>query len=182
MTLEALAQQGRRYVPSTLAASVSARIAGIRKELIKESFSDFQQENHRLETVANIHGIEFIDDSRACSLHSTWFALESMRKPVIWIAGGLDRMVDYNQLSALVSRKVRAVICLCEDNRRIRKAFERLEIPIVKTTEMTEAVEFAYYMGKTGDAVLLSPGCPSIDRFENYEERGNKFRIAVKNL
>jgi UDP-N-acetylmuramoylalanine--D-glutamate ligase len=182
MTLEALAQQGRRYVPATLAASVAGRIAGIRKELVKESFSLSGPEDHRLESVANIHGIEFINDSRACSVNSTWFALESMRKPVIWIAGGLDRVLDYSQLLSLVGLKVKGIIFLGEENRKLQKAFGATEIPVVPAADINEAVDLAYYMGKTGDVVLFSPGCPSADRFENFEERGNRFRMAVKNL
>jgi len=182
MTLEALAQQGRRYVPATLAASVAVRNADLRKELIRDIFSPTRQDEHRMETVANIHGIEFINDSRACSVNSTWYAMETLRKPVIWIAGGLDRVLDYMQLHPLVSHKVKAIVCLGEENRRIQKTFGSLEIPIASASDMTEAVELAYYMGKTGDAVLLSPGCPSTDRFETFEERGNKFRTAVKNL
>ena len=135
-----------------------------------------------METVANIHGIEFINDSRACSINSTWFALESMRKPVIWIAGGLDRVLDYSQLYTLVTRKVKAIVCLGEESRRFHKAFGSTEIPIVPVADMNEAVDMAYYMGKTGDAVLLSPGCPSVDRFESFEDRGSRFRLAVKNL
>jgi UDP-N-acetylmuramoylalanine--D-glutamate ligase len=182
MTLEALAQQGRRYVPATLAASVAVRTEDIRKEFIKESFSLSQHDDHRMETVANIHGIEFINDSRACSVNSTWFAFESMRKPVIWIAGGLDRVLDYSQLKSLVRGKVKAIICLGEKSRRLSKAFDDIELPVVTAADMQEAVELAYYMGITGDVVLLSPGCPSTDRFENFEERGSKFRVAVKNL
>jgi len=182
MTLEALAQQGRRYVPSTLAASVAQRLTEIRKESLRESFSGFQQSEHRLETVANIHGIEFINDSHACSVNSAWFAMESMRKPVIWIAGGLDRLLDYNQLRSLVKNKVKGIICVGTETRRIIKAFDGLDIPVVPATDITEAVDIAYYMGKTGDVVLLSPGCPSSDRFEHFGDRGNKFRIAVKNL
>jgi UDP-N-acetylmuramoylalanine--D-glutamate ligase len=182
MTLEALAQQGRRYVSTTLAASVAVRTGDIRKESVRESFMDFRQSEHRLETVANIHGIEFINDSRSCSIHSAWYAMESMEKPVIWIAGGLDRVLDYTQLTSLVSKKVKAIICIGAENRRLHKAFDRTEIPVVPAGDMNEAVDLAYYMGKTGDVVLLSPGCPSSDRFEPFEERGNRFRAAVKNL
>jgi len=142
----------------------------------------FRQAEHRLETVANIHGIEFINDSRACSIHSAWYAMECMEKPVIWIAGGLDRVLDYTQLTSLVSKKVKAIICIGNENRRMHKAFDKTEIPLVPAVDMNEAVDLAYYMGKTGDAVLLSPGCPSSDRFEHFEDRGNKFRSAVKNL
>lgn len=182
MTLEALAQQGRRYTSSTLAAWVAVRTGEIRKESVRESFMVVRQSEHRMETVANIHGIEFVNDSQSCSVHSAWFAMESMQKPVIWIAGGHDRLLDYTQLTSLVSKKVKAIISLGEENRRMHKAFDKTEIPVVTAADMNEAVDLAYYMGKTGDAVLLSPGCPGNDRFEPFEERGNKFRTAVKNL
>ena len=150
--------------------------------MIKESLTGLQHSEHRLEPVADIHGIEFINDSGACSIHSTWYALESMCKPVIWIAGGLDRVLDYNQLRHLVSQKVKAIIFIGEDDRRIQKAFDKTEIPVITAADITEAVALAYYMGKKGDAVLFSPGCQSVDRFESFEDRGRKFRIAVKNL
>lgn len=182
MTLEALAQQGRRYVSASLAASVALRTNDLRKELFRESLAGFQHADHRLEPVANIHGIEFINDSKACSIHSSWWALESMRKPVVWIAGGFDRMLDYTQLRALVSRKVKAIIFIGDDDKKIQKAFDKTDIPVVSAADVQEAVALAYYMGKKGDAVLLSPGCPPGDRFEDAEERGMQFRQAVKNL
>ncbi len=169
-------------MPATLAATVAIRTENIRKAIIRDSFTIPHPDNHRLEPVANVHGIEFINDSGSCTINGTWFALESMRKPVIWIAGGLDRMLDYAQLKSLVAHQVKAIIFLGEEPKKIRKAFAETEIPVLTADNMDEAVELAYYMGKTGDAVLLSPGCPSPDRFEDDEERGNRFRIAVKNL
>jgi len=182
MTIEALAKQGRQYMPVTLAASVINKTGEIRKKILRESFSSFPQAPYRLETVANIHGIEFINDSGACSIHSTWFSMESMGKPVIWIAGGLDSVLDYSELASLVAKKVKAIIYLGHENEIIRKAFDDTEIPVIAAADMKEAVSIAYYIGKTGDAVLLSPGCPSKDRFEDFELRGDKFRVAVKDL
>jgi len=180
MTLEALALQGSSMVYDTLAATVAPRIRDIRKEFIKESLCDFQQIEHRLEHVANIHGIEFINDSRSSNVNSTWFALESMSKPVIWIAGGIDRGNDYSSLMELVAKKVKAVICLGLDNRNLHKAFTNMEIPMVDVISMDEALQAAYYFGVKGDVALLSPACASFDIFENYEDRGKAFRDSVK--
>lgn len=182
MTLEALALQGNSMVYDTLAATVIPRIRDIRKEFIKESFCDFQDIEHRLEHVANIHGIEFINDSRSSNVNSTWFALESMNKPVIWIAGGIDRGNDYRSLMELVAHKVKAIICLGLDNRNLHKVFSKLEIPMVDVISMDEALHAAYYFGEKGDVTLLSPACASFDIFENYEDRGKAFRDAVKKL
>ncbi|MEI6456867.1 MAG: cyanophycin synthetase [bacterium] len=182
MTLEALALQGNSTVYDTLAATVAPRIRDIRKEFIKESLCDFQHTEHRLEHVANIHGIEFINDSRSSNVNSTWFALESMNKPVIWIAGGVDRNNDYSQLMELVTKRVKAIVCLGLDNRNLHKAFGHLEIPMADVISMDEALHAAYYFGEKGDVALLSPACASFDLFENYEDRGKAFRSSVKNL
>jgi len=181
MTLEALALQGRTKTFSTLAASVTSRIYELRKELIKESLGSFQSPEHQMEFVANIHGIEFINDSRACNINSTWFALESINRPVIWIAGGADRGNDYSMIRDLVEMKVKAIILL-GDSQTIPEAFSNTEIPVIRVRDMDEAVETGYYLGKTGDCMLLSPACPSFDMFENFEERGSAFRKAVKRL
>jgi len=182
MTLEALALQGNSAVYDTLAATVGPRIRDIRKEFIKESFSDLEHIEHRLEHVANIHGIEFINDSRSSNINATWFALESMNKPVIWIAGGVDRGNDFRIVQDLVSRKVKALICLGLDNRSLHRAFGHLEIPMVDVISMEEALQAAYYYGEKGDVILLSPSSASFDLFENFEERGNAFRASVKKL
>jgi len=182
MTLEALAKQGQATVYDSLVASIGPKIREIRKEFIKESFSAFQQVEHRLEPVAIIHGIEFINDSKSSNINGTWYALESSNRPVIWIAGGVDNGNDYSALQSLVRKKVKGIVCLGTNNGRLHKAFEGLEIPLTDARTMDEAVQAAYYMGTTGDAVLLSPACASFDMFENYEERGNAFRRSVKNL
>lgn len=182
MTLEGLALQGQRTVYDTLAATVAPRIREIRKEFIKESFSDFQQAEHRLEPVANIHGIEFINDSRSSNLNSTWFGLESMTKPVIWIAGGVDGGNDWESLKKLVLQKVKSIICLGKDTRRLRAAYADTGITLIQVNTMEEAVQTAYSLGEKGDIAFLSPACASFDQFENFEERGKLFRAAVKNL
>lgn len=181
MTLEALALQGRPKTYTTLAASVTSRILELRKELIKESLGSSQSPEHQMEFVANIHGIEFINDSRACSINSTWFTLESLNRPVIWIAGGADKRTDYASIRDLVEKKVKAIILL-GDSQNIPEVFSGTEIPIIRVKDMGEAVETGYYLAKTGDCVLLSPACPSFDMYENFEARGVAYKQAVKNL
>ncbi|TSA25251.1 MAG: hypothetical protein D4R67_10475 [Bacteroidetes bacterium] len=182
MTLEALALQGRPKTYPTLAASVTTRISELRKELIRESLSGSRQPSHRMEYVANIHGIEFINDSGACTLNSTWYALENMSRPVIWITGGADRGNDYFMVRELVEQKVKVIILLGDDSQKILESFRDSEIPVIRVRTMAEAVETGYYIGKTGDTVLLSPACPSFGMFENFEERGIAFQKAVKSL
>jgi UDP-N-acetylmuramoylalanine--D-glutamate ligase len=182
MTFESLAQQGQTTVYESLAASIGPKIRGIRKQYIKESFYGFQHAEHRLETVATIRDMEFINDSKSSTLNSTWFALENTPRPIIWIVGGVEPGNDYTFLRQLVRTKVKAIICLGLDTSRIQETFSELNIPMLHTQSMDEAVENAYYMGDHGDAVLLSPACPSFDLYENYEERGKAFRKAVKNL
>lgn len=181
MTLEALALQGRNKTYSTLAASVTNRIYELRKELIKESLGSSQSPEHQMEFVANIHGIEFINDSRACNINATWFALESITRPVIWIAGGADRGNDYGMIRELVQKKVKAIILL-GDSQNIIEAFSDMEIPIIRARDMEEAVETGYYLGTTGDCMLLSPACASFGMFENFEARGIAFKETVKKL
>ena len=182
MTLEALAKQGHVNVYESLAASIGPRIREIRKDFIKESFSGFQQVEHRLETIAVIHGMEFINDSKSSNINATWYALENMSRPVIWITGGVENNNDYGILRHLVRKKVKGIVCLGLDTRRIHQAFDSLEIPLVDETSMEQAVQTAYYMGAKGVVILLSPACASFDLFQNYEQRGEAFRAAVKNL
>ncbi len=182
MTFEDLALQGQPTVRNSMVTNLGFKLQEIRKDFIRECFSDFNQIEHRLEYVANIHGIEFINDSKATNLNSTWYALETMSKSVIWIAGGLDRGIDYSSLKALVKEKVAVIICLGLDNRNLFFTFEDLEIPMFSASSMEEAVELAYLAGKKGDVVLLSPACASFDLFENYEERGIAFKKTVKKL
>ncbi|HPT13215.1 MAG TPA: UDP-N-acetylmuramoyl-L-alanine--D-glutamate ligase [Bacteroidales bacterium] len=182
MTLEELALQGRHNIYNSMAASIAARLTDIRKESIKQSLSDFQNVEHRLEHVARIHGIEFINDSKATNVNSTWFALESIDKPAIWIAGGVDKGNDYSKLFDLVKEKVKALICLGVDNTPIIEAFADKVGAIYETRSAEQAVMQAYTIAKTGDVVLLSPACASFDLFENYEDRGEQFKKAVRGL
>jgi UDP-N-acetylmuramoylalanine--D-glutamate ligase len=182
MTLEELALQGRHNLYDSMAAGITARLLDIRKETIKQCLSDFQHIEHRLEFVASIHGVDYINDSKATNVNSTWFALESMHKNVIWIAGGLDKGNDYASLEPLVAAKVRAIICLGKDNRKIKETFSGLVENIVEVLSADDAVKEAYSLAHRGEVVLLSPACASFDLFENYEDRGNKFKLAIKNL
>lgn len=182
MMLESLALQGRHNLYDSMAAAVAARLFDIKRESIKKSLSDFQHIEHRLEFVAKVHGIEFINDSKATNINSTWYALESMTHPVIWIAGGTDKGNDYSELIPLVKEKVKALVCLGADNSKLIKAFSGHIPVIIETGSARDAVEQAYYLGKPGDVVLLSPACASFDLFENYEDRGKQFKFAIREL
>jgi UDP-N-acetylmuramoylalanine--D-glutamate ligase len=182
MDLETLALQGRHNIYNSMAAGISSRIMEIRKDIIKESMSDFQGVEHRLEFVAKVHGIEFINDSKATNVNSTWYALECMTKPVVWIVGGQDKGNDYKSLRQLAKAKVKAIICLGLDNSKIIQEFSDIVPKIIETQTAKEAVESAYYAANSGDIVLLSPTCASFDLFENYEDRGKQFRNAVNDL
>jgi UDP-N-acetylmuramoylalanine--D-glutamate ligase len=165
-----------------MAASITARIKEVRSNFIRECFCDFQHMEHRMESVANVHGIEFVDDSRSTNINSTWFTLESMSKPVIWIAGGMDSGIDYKQIIPLLRDKVKSIVFLGMDSAYLISSMSDLEIPVTDTSRMDEAVELAYFAGVMGDVVLLSPGCASFDLFRDYEERGNAFKKAVQQL
>lgn len=182
MTLEELALKGTHNVHNSMAAGIASKLVNLRKEAIKECLSDFQNVEHRLEIVANIHGIEFVNDSKATNINSAWYALESANKPVVWIAGGIDKGNDYSRIADLVKSKVKAIVCLGTDNHKIMSAFEGIVEHIYETNAMTEAVALAYTLARKGEVVLLSPACASFDLFENYEDRGNKFKAAVNNL
>ncbi|MCW3078315.1 MAG: UDP-N-acetylmuramoylalanine--D-glutamate ligase [Bacteroidetes bacterium] len=182
MTIEQLALQGKHNVYNSMAASLASRIVDVRKEIIRESLQDFQNIEHRLEFVASINGIEFINDSKATNVNSTWYALESMQKPVVWICGGQDKGNDYNELSELVKSKVKAIVCMGKDNSKIIEAFKGIVDVIVETDNASDAVAASYKIGKKGDVVLLSPCCASFDLFQNYEDRGMQFKGAVRSL
>ncbi|MEO6901704.1 MAG: UDP-N-acetylmuramoyl-L-alanine--D-glutamate ligase [Bacteroidia bacterium] len=182
MTIQELALQGKHNLYNSMAAGIAGKLVDIRKDTIRESLSDFHNIDHRLEVVGNVHGIEFINDSKATNVNSTWYALESMNNPVILILGGVDKGNDYFMLNDLIKEKVKAIICLGTDNKKIIKAFGAIVPTIIEAKSATEAVVNAYKLGKKGDTVLLSPACASFDLFENYEDRGTQFKQAVRAL
>jgi UDP-N-acetylmuramoylalanine--D-glutamate ligase len=182
MIIDDLSLKGKHNAYNSMAAAIAGHVLKIRKETIRESLSDFQGVEHRLEPVLRIHGIDFINDSKATNVNSTWYALESMRQKVVWIVGGIDKGNDYSELAGLVRDKVKAIVCLGKDNSKIQAAFGDFVPTIVDTKSMKEAVRSAYYLAKNGDVVLLSPACASFDLFENYEDRGRQFKEQVRNL
>ena len=182
MSIQELGIRGRHNVYNSMAAGIVANIYGLRKEQIRESLMNFKSLEHRLESVTKIRGVEFINDSKATNVNSTWYALESTSKPIIWIAGGVDKGNDYTVLEQLVKKKVRALICLGVDNTKLHAAFSKHVDIVVNCTNMRDAVRMAYQLGNPGDAVLLSPACASFDLFQNYEDRGKKFKDAVIQL
>jgi UDP-N-acetylmuramoylalanine--D-glutamate ligase len=182
MTLEQLALQGKHNVYNSMAAGVAARLMDIRKETLKQCMSDFHNVAHRLEYVSSVHGITFINDSKATNVNSTWYALEYYDKPIIWITGGTDKGNDYTMLTQLVKSKVKAIVCMGINNKPFHDAFGDIVEIIEDTQSAYHAVNVAYELAKKGDIVLLSPSCSSFDLFENYEDRGNQFKTAVKEL
>jgi UDP-N-acetylmuramoylalanine--D-glutamate ligase len=182
MSVYDFALKGKHNQYNTMAACVAASMLDIRKEKIREAVQDFQNLEHRMEPVATVRGVEFINDSKATNVNSTWYALESMTKPTILILGGVDKGNDYSLIAELVKEKVRAIICLGTDNSKIHEAFGNIVSPIVNTGSAFEAVHAAYHFSTKGDVVLLSPACASFDLFKNYEDRGNQFKQAVKEL
>ncbi|HKR03301.1 MAG TPA: UDP-N-acetylmuramoyl-L-alanine--D-glutamate ligase [Bacteroidia bacterium] len=182
MSIHDLALKGKHNLYNSMAAGIAARIIDISKEIVRDSFADFENVEHRLEKVNTVHGIEFINDSKATNVNSTWYALESMEKPVILILGGIDKGNDYDMLKDLVREKVKAIVCLGLDNKKIHKAYADVVSDITDTSSAGEAVRTAYSKGKKGDVVLLSPACASFDLFKNYEDRGRQFKNAVRAL
>ena len=182
MTLQALALQGKHNLYNSMASGIAGRVLELKKEIIRESLSDFQTIEHRLEPVLTVHGIAFVNDSKATNVNATWYALESFQENVIWIVGGVDKGNDYEMLKDLVKEKVKAIICLGVNNEKIHEAFGDVIPTIVDTASAKDAVDMAYRLGTKGDTVLLSPACASFDLFENYEDRGRQFKAAVKGL
>jgi UDP-N-acetylmuramoylalanine--D-glutamate ligase len=182
MTIHELALKGRHNIYNSMAAAIAGKVLNIRKDSIRESLADFQGVEHRLEPVFKVSGISFINDSKATNVNSTWYALECMETNVVWIVGGVDKGNDYSELFTVVKQKVKAVVCLGKDNKKIIDSFKDKVTTIVETTSMDEAVRSAYYLAKKGDTVLLSPCCASFDLFNNYEDRGRQFKAAVRNL
>ncbi len=182
ISIEDLSLKGKHNTYNSMAAGLAGSVLNIRKEIIREALMDFKGVEHRLEPVLNIEGISFINDSKATNVNSVWYALECMTAPVIWIAGGTDKGNDYSVLYELAKKKVKALVCLGKDNSKLLKAFNGI-IPVIEDTHsMKEAVNTAYKLAQKGDVVLLSPACASFDLFENYEDRGRKFKQAVKEL
>jgi UDP-N-acetylmuramoylalanine--D-glutamate ligase len=182
MSITELALQGKHNLYNSMASGILAKVLEIRNPTIRESMADFQNIEHRLEFVAKISGIAFINDSKATNVNSTWYALESMSTEVVLILGGIDKGNDYSMLKELVKQKVKSIVCLGKDNKRIHDAFEDDVDIIVNTSSASEAALIAYHLAKKGDTVLLSPACASFDLFKNYEDRGNQFKQAVKEL
>lgn len=182
MSIHELALKGKHNTQNSLASGLTGRILDIRKEIVRESLSDFVNVEHRLEFVAKVCGIEFINDSKATNVNSTWFALESMEQPTVWIVGGVDKGNDYSELLDLVKEKVKAIICLGKDNQKIIDTFSGHVETIVEAGSAMEAVAYGYRLAKKDETVLLSPACASFDLFENYEDRGNQFKEAVRSL
>jgi UDP-N-acetylmuramoylalanine--D-glutamate ligase len=182
MTIHELALKGRHNIYNSMAAAIAGKVLNIRKEVIRESLADFQGVEHRLEPVITICGINFINDSKATNVNSAWYALECMENSTIWIVGGIDKGNDYSELFPLVKKKVKAIVCLGKDNKKIIEAFKDKVTTIVETSSMEEAVRSSYYLAKKGETVLLSPACASFDLFRNYEDRGRQFKQAVRNL
>jgi len=182
MTIHELALKGRHNTYNSMAAAIAAKVLSIRKDTIRESLADFQGVEHRLEPVIKVSGINFINDSKATNVNSTWYALECVETNIVWIVGGIDKGNDYSELLPIVKEKVKAVVCLGKENKKILEAFTDAVPTIVETASMEEAVRSAYYLAKKGDTVLLSPACASFDLFNNYEDRGRQFKAAVRNL
>lgn len=182
MFINDLALKGKHNLYNSMAASIASRLVDIKDEVIKESLTDFEGIEHRLEKVTKVRGVEYINDSKATNVNSTWYALECMSEPVIWIVGGVDKGNDYDELKEVVGQKVKAIICLGVDNTKIVQAFKDIVPVIEETQSMQQAVKLGYQMGKKGDVVLLSPACASFDLFENYEERGRAFKTSVHEL
>jgi UDP-N-acetylmuramoylalanine--D-glutamate ligase len=182
MTNDALALEGKHNLKNTMAAATIAKLVGIRKETIRDSIENFQGAPHRLEKVLKIHHVQYINDSKATNVNATYYALDSMSAPTVWIVGGVDKGNDYRVLMPLVREKVKAIICLGLDNSKLRETFGNVVDLFIETFAMSEAVKVAYKIAERGDAVLLSPACASFDLFENYIDRGNQFKEAIKNL
>ncbi|SDQ29944.1 UDP-N-acetylmuramoyl-L-alanine--D-glutamate ligase [Flagellimonas zhangzhouensis] len=182
MSRDILALEGQHNVKNTMAASMAAHLVRVRKETIRQSIQSFQGAAHRLEKVLKINHVEYINDSKATNVNATFYALDGIKKPIVWIVGGVDKGNDYSELMPLVREKVKAIICLGVDNSKLIEAFGNVVEPMVETYSMEEAVKVAYKVAERGDTVLLSPACASFDLFNNYEDRGDQFKTAVKNL
>jgi UDP-N-acetylmuramoylalanine--D-glutamate ligase len=177
-----LALKGKHNLYNSMAAGIAGRTMDIRKEKIRESLTSFKSLEHRMEYVATVRGVDFINDSKATNVNSLWFALESMEQPVVLIMGGVDKGNDYSAIKDLVKEKVKAIVCLGVDNTPIQEALSDATPTMVNTGSMKEAVQSAFQLAAKGDVILLSPACASFDLFKNYEDRGRQFKEAVREL
>lgn len=182
METKTIALEGKHNMKNAMAATSVAQLMRIRKQTIRESLSSFQGVEHRLERVLKIQNVMYINDSKATNVNATFFALDSMSSPTVWIVGGVDKGNDYSELMAMVREKVKAIICLGVDNKKIIDAFGNVVDMMVEVSSMNDAVRTAQHLAEKGDAVLLSPACASFDLFENYEDRGRQFKHAVRGL
>ncbi|MEN8157742.1 MAG: UDP-N-acetylmuramoyl-L-alanine--D-glutamate ligase, partial [Bacteroidota bacterium] len=172
MSVEELALKGRHNAYNSMAAGIAGNVLKIRNDVIREALMDFQGVEHRLETVTKVHGINFINDSKATNVNATWYALESVKGKMVWIVGGVDKGNDYSELFHLVENKVKAIVCLGKDNERVIQAFTGKVESIVESASMEDAVKAAYYLARDGETVMLSPACASFDLFNSFEDRG----------
>jgi UDP-N-acetylmuramoylalanine--D-glutamate ligase len=177
-----LTLEGNHNIKNAMAASTVAQLLRIRKQTIRESLENFQGVEHRLEHVLKINKVNYINDSKATNVNATYYALESMDAPTVWIVGGQDKGNNYEELFPFVNEKVKAIICLGVDNEKLMDTFSSMVDIIIETQFMSEAVKIAYKIAKAGDNILLSPACASFDLFENYEDRGRQFKEAVRKL
>lgn len=182
MSISKLTLQGKHNVKNTMASALASQLLNVRSQSIKESLANFEGVEHRLENVQKVNGVQFINDSKATNVNATFYALECMEDPTVWIVGGVDKGNDYEDLLPLVREKVKAIVCLGEDNEKLKAVFSNVVELMIETAGAEEAVKVAYKIAQRGDAVLLSPACASFDLFENYEDRGRQFKKAVRSL
>jgi len=182
MSISKLTLQGKHNTKNTMAATLAAKLLKVRNSDLKESLSNFEGAEHRLENVQKVNGVQFINDSKATNVNATFYALECMDRPTVWIVGGVDKGNDYNDLLPLVREKVKAIVCLGLENEKIIQSFSNVVENVIQTAGAEEAAKVAYKLAQKGDVVLLSPACASFDLFENYEDRGRQFKNAVRSL
>ena len=182
ISIENLSLKGKHNIQNSMAAATVAQLLNISNQDLKESLGNFQSINHRMENVLTIQKVKYINDSKATNVNAVYYALDSMKNSTVWIVGGVDKGNNYNELLPLVREKVKAIICLGLDNKKIIETFSSISDLIIETSSMNEAVNSAYRIAKPNDVVLLSPACSSFDLFENYEDRGNQFKECVRKL
>ena len=182
MTIKELALQGKHNIFNSMAAAMAARVFEVQDSVIRQSLIDFENLEHRLEHVITVHGVDYVNDSKATNVNASWYALESMKRDVIWIAGGVDKGNDYSKLIQIAEEKVKAIICLGENNEKIINSFKGKVNTIISASNMKEAVNYSYNIARKDDVVLLSPACASFDLFDNYEDRGIQFKQEVRRL